>query len=104
MLCEVSELIHFTVRKHSYEALLAGTQRELYLPINELNAKRVGTAGMTASVRFGNLCARYAVVAVDCGFGNPNWGANKHTQYVRVHVTSRQIEETTLKQEELWSK
>lgn len=100
MLRVMSEMIHFTVRKHSYEALLAGTQRELYLPLNEINMKRIGTAGMTASVRFGNLCARYAVVAVDQVFGNPEWGANKHTQYVRVHVTSRI--DVTPKQEELW--
>ena len=94
-----SELIHFTVKKHSYEALLAGAQRELYLPLNDLNAKRIGTKSMTASVRYGNLCARYTVVAIDQGFGNPEWGASKHTQYVRVHVGHR-VENP--KQEQLW--
>ena len=97
----MSEMIHFTVKKHSYEALLAGIQRELYLPLNPLNEKRIGTTGMTASVRCGNLCARYTVVAIDTGFGNPEWGASKHTQYVRVNIGHRV---DIPKQEQLWSK
>ena len=96
------EMIHFTVRKHSYESLLAGTQRELYLPINDLNAKRIGTAGMTASVRCGNLCARYRVAAIDQGFGNPEWGASKHTQYIRVNIAHRIIEQEPQTQAGLW--
>jgi hypothetical protein len=95
----VSDMIRCVVKKHSYEALLAGAQRELYLTLNDENKSLIGTKGGLVSVRCGNLCARYTVVAFDCGFGNPAWGANKHTQYVRVNVGHRV---DNPKQEELW--
>jgi len=97
------ETIHFTAKKHIYEGLLAGTQRELYLPINALNEKRIGQKDITAKVRCGNLCARYTISAIDRGYGNPLWGANKHTLYVRVNIAHRILEnEETLTQGQIW--
>ena len=73
------------MKRHEYESLKKD-QTEIYLTLgNPAFAELIGRQGV-AKIRCGNTVTRYDICGVDVGFGNPNWGARPHTQYVRLHI------------------